>query len=271
MLTSIAVSGGFDPLHSGHLELFRVARNVLPLRHPEAKLIVFVDSDDYIAAKRQPIIPAKQRWDVVAALRVVDEAYLSKQADCCELLREVRPDIYGVGPDHRTNYKATPEYAACIELGIQFIVLQHDNTTHSSQLIKPKYENPPICASAVIHTQMGYGCDDYVLIGRSKTGWTLPGGFVEVGETLEQAVEREVHEETNIAVGSHGFYKYMESLVGTYFDGHKVVSTYFSVSALMRSLAPTDELLEFRWIDKSEQLSTDCDTEALRRWFERNQ
>lgn len=68
-----------------------------------------------------------------------------------------------------------------------------------------------------------------VLIERRKDpfkgNWALPGGFVEEGENTEEAIKREVYEETNLRID-------IDNLVGVYSDpdrdprGHVVSITY---------------------------------------------
>lgn len=59
-------------------------------------------------------------------------------------------------------------------------------------------ESPRVCVDAII--DMGAG--QVLLIERKHEpkGWALPGGFVEVGESLEAAVLREIKEETGLQV-----------------------------------------------------------------------
>lgn len=56
---------------------------------------------------------------------------------------------------------------------------------------------PRLTVDAVIRTSEGI-----VLVKRRHPpfGWALPGGFVEVGETVEQAVVREAFEETGLKI-----------------------------------------------------------------------
>ncbi|HTT76874.1 MAG TPA: NUDIX hydrolase [Candidatus Binataceae bacterium] len=61
----------------------------------------------------------------------------------------------------------------------------------------PRPVCPPVAADVII--EIG---DRIVLIERKNapTGWALPGGFVEFGETVEQAAVREAKEETSLEV-----------------------------------------------------------------------
>jgi 8-oxo-dGTP diphosphatase len=88
-------------------------------------------------------------------------------------------------------------------------------------------ETPKLMVDVVIPSERGV-----VLIRRGtepfKGRWALPGGFVEVGETVEEAADREAAEETGLAVE-------VARLVGVYSDperdprGH-----YVSVAFLAR-------------------------------------
>jgi ADP-ribose pyrophosphatase YjhB (NUDIX family) len=61
----------------------------------------------------------------------------------------------------------------------------------------PRPQCPPVAADCII--EIG---GQIVLIERRNTpfGWAIPGGFVDFGETIEQAAVREAREETSLEV-----------------------------------------------------------------------
>ena len=107
-------------------------------------------------------------------------------------------------------------------------------------------ETPKLMVDVVIPSPEGV-----VLIRRGSDPfegqWALPGGFVEVGETVEEAATREAAEETGLAVE-------LARLVGVYSDpdrdprGHNV-SVAFLARVLSGDLAAASDAAEVAVLD----------------------
>ena len=65
----VVVTGGFDPLHSGHIAYFKEAKKL------GSKLIVGINSDAWLTKKKgSPFLPFNERLEIVSNIDVVDEA-----------------------------------------------------------------------------------------------------------------------------------------------------------------------------------------------------
>jgi cytidyltransferase-like protein len=72
----VLVTGGFDPLHSGHIEYFNAAKEL------GDKLIVGINSDAWLARKKgQPFMPIEERFTIVGSIDVVDEVIVYNDDD----------------------------------------------------------------------------------------------------------------------------------------------------------------------------------------------
>jgi len=64
----VVVSGGFDPLHSGHIAYFKSARKL------GDKLVVAVNSDEWLTRKKgRPFMPFHERCNIIEELSCVDQ------------------------------------------------------------------------------------------------------------------------------------------------------------------------------------------------------
>lgn len=108
----VAVSGGFDPPHIGHLKLFQEARRL------GNKLVVILNNDNWLRSKRgYAFMPEKERKAVIGAIKWVDRVVLSrhgkstKDMSVSAELKRLRPHIFANGGD---RYKKNiPEVAVC--------------------------------------------------------------------------------------------------------------------------------------------------------------
>jgi cytidyltransferase-like protein len=87
MKTIVVVTGGFDPLHSGHIAYFKAAKQLGDI------LIVGVNSDAWLTRKKgSPFMPSTERINIVENLSMVDGVILFNDDDgsAKEAIKNVR-------------------------------------------------------------------------------------------------------------------------------------------------------------------------------------
>jgi 8-oxo-dGTP pyrophosphatase MutT (NUDIX family) len=84
---------------------------------------------------------------------------------------------------------------------------------------------------------------------RDNNHWEPPGGVLELGETFDEGVRREVLEETGISVE-------VERLTGAYKNVPRgIVALVFRCRPVGGELSTTDESVSVKWVDPEEALS----------------
>src|SRR3989344_2521739 len=116
----VAVSGGFDPLHIGHVRMFEAARKL------GDKLVVIMNNDHWLRMKKGfTFMPQKERAEIIRHLPFVDKVVFTdhKKGDTdksvSRTLAKVRPDVFANGGDRVS--KNVPEVIVCRELGIKIV------------------------------------------------------------------------------------------------------------------------------------------------------
>lgn len=141
MKTIVVVSGGFDPVHSGHIKLIKQARALGDM------LIVGINSDEWLARKKgRAFMPWQERLCVLNNLSSVDEVYTFDDDDgtACHLLQQVRAHyptariIFANGGD-RTD-KNIPEMSVT---DVEFVFgIGGSNKSNSSSWILEEWKSP---------------------------------------------------------------------------------------------------------------------------------
>ena len=132
----IVVSGYFNPIHIGHIRLFKKAKKL------GKKLIVIVNNDEQVKLKGSfPFMNEDERMEIVKSNRYVNKVVLSidKNKTVCETLKKIKPDIFVNGGDRKEN--EIPEIGICEELGIQAIFGVGGKKVQSSSWLLNKIKN----------------------------------------------------------------------------------------------------------------------------------
>jgi D-beta-D-heptose 7-phosphate kinase/D-beta-D-heptose 1-phosphate adenosyltransferase len=134
--TTVAVSGGFDPLHKGHVRMIREASE-------HGYVIVIVNSDEWLMRKKGYVFMSfEERAEILNAIKGVAGVYkaLDDDGTVCENLRRLKPDAFANGGDRKGDN--VPEVSVCKELGIKMLWNVGGEKTQSSlELVAKQKEN----------------------------------------------------------------------------------------------------------------------------------
>lgn len=87
-----------------------------------------------------------------------------------------------------------------------------------------------------------------ILIGKKKSlSWAFPGGKPELDEELEEALKREVKEETDLDVENVGVI-----FAGKFPEKKDIFGIYFLCEIVGGKLKPNEEFIETKWISPKE-------------------
>lgn len=116
----VAVSGGFDPVHIGHVRMFEEAKKL------GDKLVVILNNDNWLIKKKgYAFMPEAERAELIKSLEVVDDVTLTSHGPevgdrsvCAELI-ELKPDIFANGGDR--TFDNIPEVPVCEKIGCKMV------------------------------------------------------------------------------------------------------------------------------------------------------
>ena len=109
----VLVSGGFDPIHSGHISLIQEAANY-------GDVVVLLNSDEWLSAKKgKEFLPYKEREIIMGSIKKVIDviSFDDSNTTCIDGIRKVinkypnRKIKFANGGDR--NNKTTPETKFC--------------------------------------------------------------------------------------------------------------------------------------------------------------
>tara|TARA_B100000287_G_scaffold428418_1_gene479796 strand:- start:944 stop:1387 length:444 start_codon:yes stop_codon:yes gene_type:complete len=139
MKNVVLITGGFDPIHSGHLEYIRAAKDKGDV------LVIGLQSDEWLKNKKGVyFLPFKERCKVLEAIRHVDKVISFDDSDgtACRAIEKVKGMYNGDNIIFANGGDRTPETAPPEESDIQGVTYLWGvggEKTNSSSVILKKY------------------------------------------------------------------------------------------------------------------------------------
>ncbi|KKQ07287.1 MAG: Glycerol-3-phosphate cytidylyltransferase [Parcubacteria group bacterium GW2011_GWB1_36_5] len=140
------VSGGFDPVHIGHVRLFKEAKKL------GDELVVYINNDNWLRMKKGFVfMPERERKEIIEAFESVDRVTISnhkkntRDMSVCMGLIEIKPHVFANGGDRDEKDANNPDSSLYKEreihkkLGIKMIYnVGHGGKVQSSSELAKK-------------------------------------------------------------------------------------------------------------------------------------
>ncbi len=132
----VAISGGFDPVHVGHVRYIQEAKKL------GDKLIVILNTDDFLTRKKGFVfMPFEERKEILENIKGVDEVIrcIDEDQSVCKTLEMLKPDIFAKGGDRTIDN--IPEVDVCKRNNIEMIFnVGGGKAQSSSELVRKSQE-----------------------------------------------------------------------------------------------------------------------------------
>jgi rfaE bifunctional protein nucleotidyltransferase chain/domain len=129
----VLANGNFDLLHVGHVRYLRGAKAL------GGKLVVALNSDQSVRALKgegRPIMPERERAEIVSALADVDAVIVFPESDVRSIIREIRPDIHAKGTDYTAD--TVPERDVVADCGGRVAIVGDSKDHSTSEIIRSR-------------------------------------------------------------------------------------------------------------------------------------
>ncbi len=126
-------NGAFDLLHVGHVRYLRAAKQL------GGRVIVAVNSDASVRARKgvgRPLMPARERAEILAALADVDAVVIFPEPDVRAIIREIRPDVHAKGTDY--TVESVPERDEVLACGGRVEIVGDPKDHSTSEIIRSR-------------------------------------------------------------------------------------------------------------------------------------
>ena len=127
----VLANGCFDILHAGHVRYLEGARALGNF------LVVAVNSDEQVARLKgagRPILPERERAELVASLQAVDLVTIFPEPTVTELLLAIKPDVHAKGTDY--TEETVPERDVVRSYGGRVAIVGDPKDHSTSEILK---------------------------------------------------------------------------------------------------------------------------------------
>jgi rfaE bifunctional protein nucleotidyltransferase chain/domain len=131
--TVTLANGCFDLLHVGHVRYLRAAKAL------GGRLVVAINADESVRVLKgtgRPLMPEKERAEILAALEDVDAVVIFTEPDVRALVREIRPNVQAKGTDYTAE--SVPEGDVVRECGGRVEIVGDAKDHSTSEIIRTR-------------------------------------------------------------------------------------------------------------------------------------